>query len=154
MRVELRAPQDGFVHQLTVHTVGGVIIPNSEPVMLIVPAADQLTVEAKIQPQDIDQLYAGQQAGLRFSAFNQRTTPEISGEIAMIAADVTQEARTGNSYYVVRIAVLQKETARLGSVKLVPGMPVEVFVQTKPRTAASYLLRPLHDQLQRAFKES
>src|SRR5215213_2384005 len=78
-RVDIRAPQDGMVHQLAVHTVGGVITPQGEPIMLIVPEADALTVESKVAPQDIDQLHLGQKAVLRFSAFNQRTTPELTG---------------------------------------------------------------------------
>src|SRR5262249_1574885 len=87
-RIDLRAPQDGVVHQLTVHTVGGVVTAG-DPVMLIVPEADALSIEAKIFPQDIDQLHLGQAAGLRFSAFNQRTTPEINGTITHISADVS-----------------------------------------------------------------
>jgi HlyD family secretion protein len=100
--VEIRAPQDGVVHQLAVHTVGGVVTP-ADPIMLIVPQADVLAVEAKVSPQDIDQLHVGQAAGLRFSAFNQRTTPEISGAITRISADVSQDQRSGQSHYVIRI---------------------------------------------------
>src|SRR3954453_16241378 len=92
-RVEIRAPQDGMVHQLAVHTVGGVITPNGEPIMLIVPEADILRVEAKIQPQDIDQIRLGQTAVLLFSAFNQRTTPELKGDVSRISADVSQDAK-------------------------------------------------------------
>lgn len=77
-RIDIRSPQDGVVHQLAVHTVGGVITPG-EVVMLIVPVADELTVEARVAPQDIDQLKTGQEAGLKFSAFNQRVTPELNG---------------------------------------------------------------------------
>ena len=151
-RVEIRAPQDGTVHQLTVHTVGGVIA-TGELIMLIVPDADTLMVEAKIAPQDIDQLRMGQNAVLRFSAFNQRTTPEISGSLNRISPDTTSDERTGQSYYIARIAVSAEEIARLGSVKLVPGMPVEVFVQTGERKVLSYLVKPLSDQLSRAFRE-
>ena len=98
--------------------------------MLIVPKADNLAVEAKVAPQDIDQLRLGQTAMLRFSAFNQRTTPEIDGRLSRISADVTTEERSGGSYYTVRIAMDSEDIARLGTVKLVPGMPVEVFVRT------------------------
>src|SRR4051795_7937921 len=152
-RIDIRAPQDGMVHQLAVHTVGGVITPNGEPIMLIVPEADALTVEAKIQPQDIDQVRIGQKAVLRFSAFNQRTTPELKGEVSRVSADVSQDAKTGASFYTIRIAVLEAELARLGGVKLVPGMPVESFVQTGERTVISYLTKPLHDQLMKAWRE-
>jgi len=150
--VEIRAPQDGVVHQLAVHTVGGVVSP-ADPIMLIVPEADLLAVEVKVSPQDIDQLHVGQAAGLRFSAFNQRTTPEISGAITRISADVSQDQRSGQSYYVVRIGISPEELARLGNVKLVPGMPVEAFIKTYDRTVISYFTKPLHDQILRAFRE-
>ena len=151
-RVDIRAPLDGVVHQLTVHTIGGVISP-AEVIMLIVPEADALEVEAKIQPQDIDQVRIGQPANLRFTAFNQRTTPELSGEVSLRSADVSEEQKTGTRFYTVRIAVSQAEIARLGGLKLVPGMPVESFIQTSPRTVMSYLVKPLHDQLTRSFRE-
>jgi HlyD family secretion protein len=150
-RVEIRAPLDGLVHQLAVHTVGGVVGP-AEVMMLIVPEQDALEVEARIQPQDIDQVRVGQQVLLRFSAFNQRTTPELNGEVARISADVTEDQKTGVRYYTVRVAVPQHEIDRLG-VKLVPGMPVESFIQSGSRTVMSYLVRPLHDQVTRAFRE-
>lgn len=152
-RVDLRAPQDGIVHQLSVHTVGGVITAQGEPVMLIVPAADNLRVEARIQPQDIDQLHLGQRAVLRFSAFNQRTTPELNGELTHVSADVSHDQKTGASFYTIHIKVPAGELRRLDGLKLVPGMPVESFVETTPRTVMSYLVRPLQDQLMRAFRE-
>jgi HlyD family secretion protein len=151
-RIDIRAPQDGVVHQLSAHTVGGIVTPG-DAIMLIVPEADQLAIEAKVSPQDIDQLRLGQPAGLRFSAFNQRTTPEITGAISRISADVTTEQRTGQSFYTIRIAIDEKEVARLGDVKLVPGMPVEVFAKTYDRTVISYLTKPLQDQVLRAFRE-
>jgi HlyD family secretion protein len=153
MRVDIRAPQDGTVHQSTVHTIGGVIPANGEAIMLIVPAADNLIVEAKVAPQDIDQLRIGQQATLRFPAFSQRTTPEIDGVINRISADTTTDPRTGQSYYTIRIATPPAQIARLGGVKLVPGMPVEAFVQTGERKVLSYLVKPLHDQIARALRE-
>ena len=141
-RIDIRAPQSGVVHQLAVHTVGGVINP-SEPLMLIVPEGDELTVEARVAPQDIDQLALGQPAVLRFAAFNQRTTPEIVGVVAKISADVALDPKTGAAFYVLRIAMPREEIARLGGLKLVPGMPVETFVQTGERTVMSYLVKPL-----------
>ena len=151
-RVDIRAPQDGTVFQSAVHTVGGVIAAG-DAIMLIVPNADNLIVEAKVNPQDIDQLQLGQKAMLRFTAFNQRTTPEIAGAVSRISADTATDQRTGQSYYVIRIAMPPEEVARLGEVKLLPGMPVEAFVQTGERTVMSYLVKPLHDQFVRAFKE-
>jgi HlyD family secretion protein len=150
--IDLRAPQDGVVHQLTVHTVGGVVTAG-DPVMLIVPEADALSVEAKVSPQDIDQLHLGQPAGLRFSAFNQRTTPEINGAISRISADVSADQRSGQNFYTIRISITPEEIARLGNVKLVPGMPVEAFMKTYDRTVLSYFVKPLQDQVLRAFRE-
>jgi HlyD family secretion protein len=151
-RIDLRAPQAGIVHQSTVHTVGGVINAG-EAIMLIVPKADNLTVEAKVAPQDIDQLSLGQTAMLRFSAFNQRTTPEITGTVVRISADTTTDKNTGASYYTLRVAMSGEEIARLGDVTLQPGMPVEVFVKTGDRKVISYLVKPLSDQITRAFRE-
>ena len=151
-RIDIRAPQDGTVHESAVHTVGGVIAPGN-PIMMVVPNADSLIIEAKVAPQDIDQLQLGQAAGLRFSAFNQRTTPEINGTISRIGADVTVDQRTGQNYYTVDIATRPEEVARLGDVKLIPGMPVETFIKTGDRKVISYLIKPLRDQIVRAFRE-
>jgi HlyD family secretion protein len=152
-RIDIRAPQNGMVHQLDVHTVGGVVSAGQQ-IMLVVPAADKLIVEARVQPQDIDQLSIGQAAVMRFVNFSSRTTPEINGEVILISADVTLEQRTGVSYYTVRIGVPPSELARLDpAIKLVPGMPVEVFVQTRVRTVVSYFVRPFQDQIARAFRE-
>jgi len=151
-RIDIRAPQSGRVHQLTVHTVGGVISPG-EQIMLIVPDADALAVEVKIAPRDIDQVYVGQTASMRFAAFDQKTTPEIEGEVSLVSADLTQDQRTGTSYYTARVLLRPEELARLGNAKLLPGMPVDVFIKTPGRTALSYLIKPLRDQAERAFKE-
>jgi HlyD family secretion protein len=151
-RVDIRAPQDGMVHQLDIHTVGGVVQAGA-PLMLIVPAADRLIVEAKVQPQDIDQLRVGQPAVLRFSAFSSRTTPELNGEVSVVSADVTVDQKSGASYYTIRIAVPADEIARLEGLKLVAGMPVEAFVQTTVRTVVSFFVRPLQDQIARSFRE-
>jgi len=151
-RVDIRAPQDGMVLQSTVHTVGGVITAG-DAIMLIVPQADDLQVEAKVNPQDIDKLQVGQKTLLRLSAFNQRTTPELNGIVTRVSPDVTTDQRTGQSYYTIRISMPSEEVARLGDVKLIPGMPVEAFVQTGDRTLISYLIKPLSDQLMRAFRE-
>ena len=151
-RIDIRAPQDGVVLQLSVHTVGGVI-GQGDQLMLIVPESDSLSVEAKIQPQDIDQVHLGQAATLRFTSFNQRTTPEINGEVSRVSADVTQDQKTSAYFYTVRVSVSEAEMSRLGKVKLIPGMPVEAFVQTTERKVLSYLVRPLHDQITRAFRE-
>jgi HlyD family secretion protein len=151
-RIDIRAPQDGLVHQSVVHTVGGVINAG-EQLMLIVPSADNLIVEAKFAPQDIDQVKVGQRAVLRFTSFNQRTTPELSGVVTRVSADTTVDQRTSASYYTLRISLTREEISRLGDVTLVPGMPVESFVQTGERKVISYLTKPLSDQVMRAFRE-
>jgi HlyD family secretion protein len=152
-RVDIRAPRAGLVHELAVHTVGGVI-GAGETIMLIVPDNEVLAVEARVSPTDIDQLHRGQAAFLRFSAFNQRTTPQLNGTLSRISPDMTEDERTGERYYTVHIDTTDDETSQLGTLKIVPGMPVEVFVRTEDRTVLSYLLKPLSDQMMRAFSDS
>jgi HlyD family secretion protein len=152
-RIDIRAPQDGVVLQSTVHTVGGVITAG-DAIMMVVPKADDLSVEAKVNPQDIDKLQIGQKTLLRLSAFNQRTTPELNGVVTRVSADVNTDQRTGQSYYTIRVSLPPAEVARLGhDVKIIPGMPVEAFVQTGDRTMFSYLMKPFSDQLMRSFRE-
>ncbi len=150
-RTEIRAPQDGLVHQLAVHTIGGVI-QAGEPIMLIVPDNDALIVEAHVRPQDIDQLSLGQVASLRFTSFSGRTTPDLNGDVRMISPDISTDQK-GSVFYTIRISVAPKELSKLGSVKLVPGMPVEAFIETTPRTVLSYFVRPLYDAMSKAFRE-
>jgi HlyD family secretion protein len=152
-RIDIRAPQDGVVHQLTVHTVGGVVSP-SETVMLIVPDSDNLMVEARIRPAEIDQVRLRAHAMLRFTTFNQRTTPMIEGGVTLVSANISEDQKTGQPYYTIRVAFTDTEIRRLGGVKLVPGMPVEAFIQTDERTVMSFLLKPLLDQVGRTFRTS
>jgi HlyD family secretion protein len=147
-RVVLAAPQDGTVHDLAVHTVGGVI-GAGETVMMIVPSRDELSVEVRIATSDIDQVHLEQPAKLRFPAFNQRTTPEITGTVTRIGADLTRDAQANSVFYVVRL----RPEGMPKSIKLVPGMPVEAFIATGERTAISYLVKPISDQFARAFRE-
>ncbi|MGO4117506.1 HlyD family type I secretion periplasmic adaptor subunit [Rhizobium ruizarguesonis] len=151
-RIDIRAPQGGIVHQLAVHAPGAVIAPG-EAIMQIVPDRDALIAEVKLSPTDIDQVNIGQAVHLRFSAFSQRNTPELSGVVNSVAADLTTDQRSGQSYYVVRTKVSDGEWQRLGQVTPVPGMPVEAFIQTGERTALAYLTKPFMDQVARAFKE-
>lgn len=151
-RINIISPLSGTVHELTAHTVGGVITP-AETIMQIVPVGDELAIDVRIQPKDIDQVRIGQLAFLRLTAFNQRTTPQMEGEVSRVAADLTLDERTGMSYYAVRIFLRRDETEKLGSLVLVPGMPAEVLIQTGDRTVLSYLMKPLRDQLERAFRE-
>jgi HlyD family secretion protein len=122
-------------------------------IMLVVPGSDMLTVEARIAPHDIDQVRVGQTAALRFSTVHQRTTPEINAEVDRVSPDITQDQKTGTSFYTVRITLPERELARLRGFKPVPGMPVEAFIQTGERTVISYLVKPISDQLMRAWRE-
>jgi HlyD family secretion protein len=151
-RIDLRAPQAGVVHELAVHTIGGVITA-AEQVMLIVPGDDNLTIQARISPADVDQVVVGRPAKLRLSAFNQQTTPELSGRVTHVAADITSDAKTGQQYYIVRLEMDEKDRKMVEDLRLVPGMPVEVFMSTGARTALSYLAKPITDQMSRAFRE-
>jgi len=150
-RVDIRAPQDGTVHEMSVHTVGGVVSPG-EAMMLIVPLGDTLDVEARVAPAMIDQMHVGQTAVLRFSAFNQRTTPQIDGKVILVSPDLVQDPQTNQSYYSVRIAIPEEQMRGL-KLQLVPGMPVECFIRTEDRTVISYLMKPLQDQIEKAFRE-
>jgi HlyD family secretion protein len=151
-RVEIRAPQSGIVHDMAVHTVGGVVGPG-ETIMLLVPSEDRLMVEVRVQPQDIDQIRIGQPATLRFTAFNLRTTPEVKGKVARVAADLSRDNQSGQQFFVLRIAADEASLANLGGLQLVPGMPVEAFLEASERTVLSYLIRPITDQFRRALRE-
>ena len=151
-RADIRAPLSGTVNELSVHTIGGVITP-AEKLVTLVPADAALKIEAKLSPTDIDQVFVGQPAKLRFSAFNQRTTPELHGRIAYVSAATSSDPSTGQVYYLADVIVPSDELEKLGDSKLLPGMPVEVFVSTEERTAMSFLSKPLADQFNRAFRE-
>ena len=154
-RIEVRAPQSGIVHNMTIHTVGGVVGPG-ETLMMIVPEDDPLVIEAKVSPSDVDHVRAEQAAYIRFPAFDQRSTPEFTGHVVTMSADLTQDtssSQPGPPYYLARIMLNAEEQKKLGGLRLVPGMPAEVHIQTPKRTAMSYLVKPLVDQIALAFKE-
>lgn len=152
-RSTIRAPYAGVVDKLVYRTVGAVV-PPGETIMEIVPEHDRLVVEVRLPVTQIDQVREGQAAILRFSAFSAQTTPELRGAVSHVSADRTVEKETGMAYYRATIALSEAELRRLGGLKLKPGMPVEAFVQTDERTMLSYIVRPLRDQLNRAFRES
>jgi HlyD family secretion protein len=151
-RIEMRAPTSGVIHKLSAHTIGGVIRPG-DVIMEIVPDTDDLLVEARLQPQDIDQVRPGQKAFVRFSAFNQRVTPQLTGTVSLVSADTSHDQQTNASYFTVRVVLPDDERRRLGGLQLVPGMPAEVFMQTGSRTMMNYLLKPITEQMNRAFVE-
>ncbi len=151
-RLDVRAPTSGFIHQLAINNTGSVVNP-AEPIMLIVPSEERLHVEARIQPVDYDQLKLGQDVKIRIHAFNQRTTPEINGTVSRMAADVSRESQNGTTFYTIRIAVPPEELERIAPLQIKAGMQAEAFIRTGERTPSSYILKPLADQISRAFKE-
>ncbi|KZL17424.1 Type I secretion system membrane fusion protein PrsE [Pseudovibrio sp. WM33] len=151
-RIDIRAPQSGYVHQLNVHTVGGVIAPG-DTLMLVVPEDSDLVIESRVQPVDVDQLQVGQDAYVRLAAFDQRTTPELGAAVLNVSPDLTRDEVTGEPFYLARLKILESEMPKLNGQTLVPGMPVEGFIQTGERTVLSYFIKPMQDQIAHALKE-
>jgi HlyD family secretion protein len=151
-RIEIRSPTSGVIHQLNSHTIGGVIRAG-DTIMEVVPDLEDLQIEARLQPNDIDQVRMGQRAFIRFSAFNQRVTPQLNGTVSYVSADTSRDQQSNAPYFSVRVTLPDEERRRLAGLQLVSGMPAEVFMQTGSRTMMSYLLKPIADQLQRAFIE-
>lgn len=151
-RTEIRAPISGTVNELNIHTIGGVITP-AEVLVTIVPEDAKLNVQVKLDPAIIDQVSVGQAARLRLTALNQRTTPELAGTVSHVSPATTRDPASGVNYYVGDVEIPATELAKIGSSRLIPGMPVEVFVTTTERTALSYLAKPITDQFNRAFRE-
>ena len=150
-RMEIRAPIDGLVHELSAFTVGGVVTA-AEPVMLIVPEGQPLSIEIRVAPSDINQVYVGQPARLRFSSFNQRTTPEINGTVTYVSADISHDPKGKPDYFTANVSLSEALLAVDGK-PILPGMPVEAHVTTDKRTALSYLLKPVTDQVAKTFRE-
>lgn len=151
-RLDIRAPRAGVVIGMTVFAVRAVIRP-AEPLLYIVPSEEALVVEARIEPNSIDQVYPGQPARLRFSAFNQRTTPEIEAVVTRVSPDALSDQKTGAPYYTVEVDIDEAGYARLEGLKLVAGMPVEAFLQTGERSPLSYLMQPMADFFSRSMRE-
>jgi len=151
-RVDIQAPTSGIVHQLAVHTIGGVIRPG-DVIMDIVPDTDDLEIEGHLPPNEIDQVARGQRAYLRFSTLDRPTMPEVRGTVTFVSADLSHDERTNASFYTVKVDLPEGERHRLNGLTLISGMPVEIFLQTGSRTMLSYLLKPITDQLHRMFNE-
>jgi HlyD family secretion protein len=152
-RTSVKAPIDGTVYQVMVHTLGGVIAPG-ETVMLMVPKGDELIMQAQIATQDIDQVRVGQMAVVRLPALRARFTPELPAEVVHVAADVSRDAQDAPPYYAVRLKLSPDALKDLGTGQtLKPGMPAEAFIRTDERTPLSYLLKPMADQLAHTFRE-
>lgn len=151
-RIVIRAPVAGAVQEVAIHTIGGVVGAGAA-LMKIVPSDGEMLVETRVDPQHIDQLYVGQAAIIRLSAFSQRSTPELNGKISVISADSLRDPNSGSIYYSVRVALPKKELDRLGDLELVPGMPAEAYLQTGERKALTYLIKPLTDQISKTWRE-
>ncbi|GJL99510.1 MAG: HlyD family type I secretion periplasmic adaptor subunit [Methyloligella sp.] len=151
-RMTIIAPKSGIIHQLAVHTIGGVVAPG-DPVLMIVPQNSELIFAARVNPQDIDQVFKGQKANVHLSAFDQRTTPEVTGIVTLVSAETTQDQPNTPPYYKVHVELPKDQMARIKNIELVPGMNAEVFIQTKSRLVFEYLLQPLTDQIRRTMRE-
>lgn len=150
-RLEVRAPMAGVVYGSTVFALKSVVRP-ADPIMYVIPKGQPLLIQAQVSAQEIDSVYVGQEAILRFSSFNQRTTPEINGTVRRLSADVLVDQNTGVSYYEADILPDEGEIEKLGDVEVVPGMPVETLMRTDDRSPMSYLMKPLTDYFNRAFR--
>lgn len=151
-RTRIPAPQEGKVINMQVHTVGGVV-PAGRPIMNIVPEDDALIVEAQVRPTDVDNVLAGQECRLRITPFKQRATPELTGEVLLVSADIVTDEQTQAQFYLARIAIPDSELARLGDKDIRPGFPVEVTFSGSTRTLVQYLAEPIVDAIRRGLKE-
>lgn len=151
-RVEVRAPVNGVVHELQITTIGGVV-PAGGTMLQIVSQDSGLTFEVRIDPAAIDQAYIGQSAKIRFSAFNQRTTPELTGVVAAISPTSILDEVSGLNYYKTKLEIGSDQLGKLGGTELIPGMPVEAYLQTDERSVLSYFTKPFTDQVAKAFRE-
>ncbi len=150
-RTDIRAPQSGMIQESSVHTVGGVIGPG-EVLMMIVPDADNLVVDALIPPSRIDDVRPGQHVSIRFPAFDAGTTPVCQGSVQRISADLIKDQERQLSYFSARIKVENRVACLTDAKVLKPGMPAEIHIRTDERSVWSYLLKPLTDQMSRAFR--
>lgn len=149
----IKAPTTGTIYQLNVHTEGGVVAPG-ETLMMVLPANDDLVLEAQVRPNDINQVHEGQAARIRFNGFSTRLVPEIAATVTQVAADTTRTDAQTQPFYAIRLTISAKELEKLGENKLKPGMSAEAFVQTEARSPFSYLVQPLTEMLAHAMRES
>ena len=150
--LEIRAPRAGIVHEVKIHTVGGVIRPG-QTVMSVIPQSDPLIVKARIATHEVDQVNIGQEATVRISAFKQRITPELTAKVVGLSPDESKDERSGQAFFSAKISIAPEERKKLGGKQLTPGLPAEVFIRGQSRTVMSYLTQPLFDQFRRVFHE-
>lgn len=150
-RSVIRAPQSGTVDKIAFLTIGSAV-PANQPMLQIVPDRDNLVVDAKIRPQDVDQVSVGQTTRVTLSGLNRQTTPDVSGKLIFVSPDLTTDQRTGASFYRIKVRLDAQELAKAPQIVLKAGMPAEVFVQTNDRSILSFLFRPLLDQIRYAMR--
>ncbi|MEP1930177.1 MAG: HlyD family type I secretion periplasmic adaptor subunit, partial [Roseibium sp.] len=150
-RLDIRAPVSGVIYGSSVFAVRSVVQAGA-PIMYVIPQDQPLVIVGRVDPVHIDQVYLGQPAGLRFSAFEQRVTPELSGNITTVSADALTDDVTGQTYYRVQVLPGEGEMEKLGENTVLPGMPVEIFIKTDERTPLSYLTKPLTDYFSRSMR--
>lgn len=153
-RLDITAPVSGIVYGLQVHTLRSVIRP-ADPVLFLVPQDRPLVIAARVETIHVDKIFVGQDVVMRFSAFDQRQTPELFGKVAKVSADAFDDQATGMTYYRAEMVLNEGELARLpdGTV-LIPGMPVETYIRTRDRSPMAYLIKPLADYFAKAFRET
>ncbi|RFC64203.1 HlyD family type I secretion periplasmic adaptor subunit [Fulvimarina endophytica] len=151
-RTVIRAPSDGIVVRMAVNAVGGVVEP-AKPVVELLPTAEELIVDAKVPPRDIDALFLGQEARLHFSALNARRTPTVDAHLTYLSADRLSDPQSDQPYYTARLALDGDLPEGFDAADIYPGMPVEVFISTEERSFVDYLVKPIEDSLARAFRE-
>jgi len=151
-KTEIKAPEEGIVVGLAVHTTGGVISPG-QPIMQIVPENEELIVEAKVMTTDRDRVREKLPVNLMLPAFNVKTTPVIEGEVILISADRFTDEATRIPYYLCRVKLTKEGISKLGNRHLQPGMPAQVVIKTGERTLMNYLVKPLFDRITVSFKE-
>lgn len=152
-RLDIRAPVSGIIYGLQVFAPQSVIRP-ADPVMFLIPQDRPLVIATQVQVVDVDQIFVGQEVTLRFSAFDQRRTPELQGKVTLVSADAFQNENSGTSYYRAEVEIDPGQMDRLpGDMTLIPGMPVEAFVRTADRSPMDYLIKPLADYFTKAFRE-
>lgn len=152
-RLDITAPVGGIVYDLAITTPRSVVRP-AEPVLYIIPQDRPLVIAARVEPIHIDQVFVGQEVVLRFSAFDARNTPELDGRVMQVSADAFVDERTQASFYRAEIRLLDGEVEKLEGQAILPGMPVEAFIRTDDRTPLAYLVKPLADYFNKAFRES
>ncbi|MEX2519326.1 MAG: HlyD family type I secretion periplasmic adaptor subunit [Paracoccaceae bacterium] len=151
-RLDIRAPRPGRVIGMTIFALRSVVSA-AEPILYIVPSDVGLVVEAEIETRNVDQVFPGQPARLRFAAFSARTTPDIAGKVLRVSPDAFTNDQTGRSYYLTQLSINPGELEKLGDVELVAGMPVEAYITTGDRSPFSYFTKPMADYFSKAFRE-